>query len=57
MPSEEHLTADQCDELRRFLQQDAELLPNGADKENLLELAAAYGHLANLKRMILRKVN
>ena len=57
MPSEEHLTADQCDELRRFLQQDAESLPNGADKENLLELAAAYGHLANLKRMILRKVN
>jgi hypothetical protein len=57
MPDEEHLTADQCDELSRLLQQDAEFLPNGADKENLLKLALDYRDLANMKRMVLRKVN
>ena len=57
MPDEEHLTADQCDELSRHLKQDAESVPNEAEKTELLDLAKAYRQLAHLKRMVLRKVN
>ena len=54
---EEHLTAHQCDELAEGLRQDAAALPNGLEKENLLKLAEGYRDLANIKRMVLRKVN
>jgi hypothetical protein len=54
---EEHLTADQCDELAKALREDAARLPHGSDRENLLQLAADYNLLADMKRMVLRKVN
>jgi hypothetical protein len=54
---DEHLTADECDELAEALRQDAAALPNGSKKENLLKLAEGYRDLANIKRMVLRKVN
>jgi hypothetical protein len=53
----EHLTADQCDELSRFLRQDAAALPEGPKKEELLKLAESYCALANLKRIVRREVN
>jgi hypothetical protein len=57
MPDEEHLTADQCDELSQHLKQDAESISNRAEKTKLLDLAEGYRELAILKRMLLRKVN
>jgi hypothetical protein len=54
---DEHLTVDECDELEEALRQDAASLPNGPDKENLLKLAEGYRVLANVKRMVLSKVN
>jgi hypothetical protein len=54
---DEHLTVDECDELEEALRQDAASLPNGPDKENLLKLAEGYRALADMKRMVLRKVN
>ena len=57
MPDEEHLTAEQCDELWRHLKQDADSVPDGPEKTKLLHLAEAYRQLAHLKRMVLRKVN
>ena len=57
MPDEEHLTADQCDELSGHLKQDADSMPTGAEKAKLIDLAEAYRQLAHLKRMVLRKVN
>jgi hypothetical protein len=54
---EEHLTVDQCDELAKALREDAAQLPHGSDKENLLQLAENYRVLADMKRMVLRKVN
>jgi hypothetical protein len=54
---DEHLTVDECDELEEALRQDAASLPNGPDKEILLTLAEGYRVLANVKKMVLRKVN
>jgi hypothetical protein len=54
---EDHLTVDQCDELAKALREDAARLPHGSDKENLLQLAKGYRVLADMKRVILRKVN
>jgi hypothetical protein len=53
----EHLTIDECNELAEALRQDAAASPNGSEKENLLKLAECYRDLANIKRMVLRKVN
>ena len=53
---DEHLTVDECDEIAEALQ-DAASLPSGLEKENLLKLAEGYRDLANVKRMVLRKVN
>jgi hypothetical protein len=55
--SDEHLTIEECEELEEALRQDAASLPSGPDKENLLKLAEGYRVLANVKRMVLRKVN
>jgi hypothetical protein len=54
---EEHLTVDQCDELAKALREDAARLPHGSERENLLQLAEGYRVLADMKRMVLRKVN
>jgi hypothetical protein len=54
---EEHLTVDQCDELAKALREDAARLPLGSDKEDLLQLAEGYRILADMKRMVLRKVS
>jgi hypothetical protein len=54
---EEHLTVDQCDELAKALREDAARLPHGPERENLLQLAEGYRVLADMKRMVLRKVN
>ena len=53
---EERLTVDQCDELAKALHEDAARLPHGLERENLLQLAEAYRLLADMKRMVLRKV-
>ena len=54
---EEHLTVDLCDELAKALREDAARLPRGSKRENLLRLAEGYRLLADMKRMVLRKVN
>jgi len=54
---EEHLTVDQCDELANALREDAVRLPPGSERENLLQLAEDYRVLADMKRMVLGKVN
>ena len=54
---EEHLTVDQCDELAKALSEDAARLPQGSERESLLQLAEGYRLLADMKRMVLRKVN
>jgi hypothetical protein len=54
---EDHLTVDQCDELAKALREHAAQLPHGSERENLLQLAEDYGVLADMKRMVLRKVN
>jgi hypothetical protein len=55
---EEHLTIDQCDELVKALREDATSLPHGcSEREYLLQLAEGYRLLAEMKRMVLRKVN
>ena len=53
---EERLTVDQCDELAKALREDAARIPHGSQKENLLRLAEGYRLLADMKRMVLRKV-
>jgi hypothetical protein len=54
---EEHLTLDQCDELAKALREDAAHLPHGSERESLLHLAEGYRLLADMKSMVLRKVN
>ncbi len=54
---EEHLTVDQCNELTEALHEDAACLPHGSQREKLLQLAEGYRLLADMKRMVLRKVN
>jgi len=54
---ERDLTADECDELAEALRQDAAALPDELKKANLLELAECYSDLAQMKRLVIRKVN
>jgi hypothetical protein len=54
---EEHLTVDECDEFAKALREDAVRLPHGSEREYLLLLAQAYRILADMKTMVLRKVN
>ncbi len=54
---EEHLTAEQCDELAKALREDAAGLPRGPKRENLLQMAEGYRVLADMKRNVLGKVN
>ena len=54
---ERDLTADECDELAEALRQDAAALSDELEKANLLELAESYRVVAQMKRLVLRKVN
>ena len=54
---EEHLTVDQCDELAEALREAAAPLPHGSERDCLLQLAEGYRLLADMKRMVLRRVN
>ena len=53
---DEHLSADQCDELAKAIREDAARLPQGSKRVHLLQLAEGYRLLADMKRMVLRKV-
>jgi hypothetical protein len=53
---ERNLTADECDELAEALRHNAAALPE-LKKAKLLELAEGYRNLAQMKRLVLRKVN
>ena len=57
MQEEQHLTVDQCDELAKALREDAACLPHGSERDYLLQLADDYRLLADMKRMVLHKVN
>jgi hypothetical protein len=54
---ERNLTAEECDKMAEGLRQDAAALPDELEKENLLELAECCRDLAQMKRLVLRKVN
>jgi hypothetical protein len=54
---EEHLSVNQCDELAKALREDAARLPYGSEREKLLQLADGYRVLADMKRLVLRKMN
>ena len=54
---EERLTVDQCDELVKALREYAACLPHGSERESLLQPAEGYRLLADMKRMVLRKLN
>jgi hypothetical protein len=54
---EENLTVEQCGELARALREDAACLAHGSERDYLLQLAEGYRLLAEMKRMVLRKVN
>ncbi len=51
------LTADECDELAEALRHDAAASPDELEKANLLEMAECYRNVAQMKRLVLRKVN
>lgn len=52
-----NLTADECEELAEALRHDAATLPDELKKANVLELAECYRNLAQMKRLVLRKVS
>jgi hypothetical protein len=54
---DEPLTVDECDELAEALQERAASLQNGSEREKLLMLVDCFRELANIKRLVLRKVN
>jgi hypothetical protein len=51
------LTVEQCDELAKALREVAACLPHGSKRDDLLKLAEGYSLLADMKRMVLRKVS
>jgi hypothetical protein len=57
MQDDEHLTADDCEELSRALRRDASILPSGLEQQKLLNLADSYLALAELKRLIARRTH
>ena len=54
---DEPLTVDECNKLVEALRERAASLPNGSEREKLLMLAECFRELANIKRLVLRKVN
>jgi hypothetical protein len=57
METERALTVEECDLLANTLSDEAAALPAGPKKDDLLRLAASYRSLAQMKRLVLRKVN
>jgi hypothetical protein len=53
---DEHLTADECDELADALLEDAATLPSG-NRETSFRLAEGYRTLSVMKRMVSGEVN
>ena len=53
---DEHLTADECDELADALLLHADAVPS-EEREKMLALAEGYRSLAIMKRMVEREVN
>jgi hypothetical protein len=51
------LTVDECDEVAEALRERAASLSNGLERANLLKLAECFREFANIKRLVLRKVN
>jgi hypothetical protein len=51
-----NLTADECDKIAEALRQNAAALPD-EENETCLELAECFRDLAQMKRLVLRKVN
>jgi hypothetical protein len=55
---EQPLTAAQCDEVEKAMREDAAALPPGSPmKKKLLQMANDYRVIAQLKRLVLSKVN
>ena len=54
---ERKMTADECEELTDALAEDAAALPLGPKKQELSKLSDGYRTLAQVKRLVLRKVN
>ena len=57
METERALTVEECELLADTLSDEAAALPVGSKKEDLLRLAESYRSLAQMKRLVLRKVN
>jgi hypothetical protein len=57
METERALTVEECDLLADTLYDDAAALPIGSKKDDLLKLAESYRILAQMKRLVSRKVN
>jgi hypothetical protein len=57
METERVLTIEECELLADSLSDEAAALPVGSKKEDLLRLAESYRSLAQMKRLVLRKVN
>ena len=51
------LTVEQCEELAAALTEDAESLPPGPGRDDLLKLAQNYRVLATMKHLIARNTN
>jgi len=51
------MTADECEELADALLEAAAALPPGPKKQETSKLADGYRSLAQMKRLVLRKVN
>jgi hypothetical protein len=54
---DELLTVDECDKFAEALRERAASLPNGSERVKMLMLAECFRELANIKRLVLRKVN
>ncbi|MFY9958936.1 hypothetical protein [Bradyrhizobium sp.] len=50
-------TVGECEELASALFEDATVMSAGPQKDEILKLALSYRNLAQVKRLILRKVN
>jgi hypothetical protein len=54
---ERNLTADECEELADALVEAAAAMPLGPKKQETSKLSDGYRTLAQVKRLVLRKVN
>ena len=54
---DELFTVEECDELAEALRERAAALPNGSERDKFLMLAECFCEVANMKRLVLGKVN